>query len=89
MINYFKAMRIPKDKLLTKDECMIVLRARGYRKTGDYSFGSYSGEASYNIDILDEYISVKMCNGEFSDKEYMRMPVNKKTLVQFVRKSMW
>lgn len=89
LINYIRAKRIPEDKELTREECVVVLRAAGFRKDREYSFKYSSFDAYYDIDVYDDRVKVRMCNGGLSDSESIMFPVTKEKLKKFVNKSIY
>jgi hypothetical protein len=56
IIYRIKSRLIPNDKILTKQDCVIIIRGKGYREERDFSFSKGSLSYRTQIDVYDEKV---------------------------------
>jgi len=85
IIHRIKSHFIPNNKILTKQDCVTIIRGKGYREEREFSFSKGSLSYRTQIDVYDEKVWIKAYSGGYGESDTIRFPINKKQLHSFIR----
>jgi hypothetical protein len=85
IIYRLKSRLIPNDKILTKQDCVTIIRGKGYREEREFSFSKGSLSYRTQIDVYDEKVWIKAYSGGYGESDTIRFPITKKELLSFIR----
>jgi hypothetical protein len=85
IIYRIKSRLIPYDKILTKQDCVTIIRGKGYREEREFSFSKGSLSYRTQIEIYDEKVWIKAYSGVYGESDTIRFPITKKELLSFIR----
>jgi hypothetical protein len=85
IIYRIKSRLIPNDKILTKEDCVTIIRGNGYREEREFSFSKGSLSYRTQIDVYDEKVWIKAYSGGYGESDTIRFPITKKELLSFIR----
>ena len=85
LIHRIKSRFIPDDKILTKQDCVTIIRGRGYYQDRDFSFSKGSLMYRTQIEVYDEKVWIKAYSGGYGESDTIRFPITKKQLHSFIR----
>ena len=80
-----KSKFISKDKILTKQDCVTIIRGRGFNEDREFSFSKGSLSYRTQIDVYDDKVWIKAyCDG-YGESDIIRFPITKNDLLNFIR----
>ena len=85
IIYRIKSHFIPDNKILTKQDCVTIIRGRGYYQDRDFSFSKGSLMYRTQIEVYDEKIWIKAYSGGYGESDTIRFPITKSQLHSFIR----
>ena len=85
LIQRIKSKFIGKDKILTKQDCVTIIRGRGFNEDREFSFSKGSFSYRTQIDVYDDKVWIKAyCDG-YGESDPIRFPITKNDLLYFIR----
>jgi len=85
IIYRLKSRFIPNDRILTKQDCVTIIRGKGYREDREFSFSKGSLSYRTQIDVYDEKVWIKAYSGGYGESYTLHFPITKKQLLSFIR----
>lgn len=80
-----RASFIPDDTILTREDCVIIIRARGYYLDSPYNFSRGWGGDMTQISVYEDKVYIKAYSGGYGESDTIRFPITKKQLIRFIR----
>lgn len=85
LIHRIKSKFINEDQILTKQDCVTIIRGRGFNQDREFSFSKGSLSYRTQIDVYDTKVWIKAyCDG-YGESETIHFPITKKQLLAFIR----
>jgi hypothetical protein len=72
-------------KILTKQDCVTIIRGKGYRVEREFSFSKGSLSYRTQIQVYDEKVWIKAYSGGYGESDTIHFPITKKQLLSFIR----
>ena len=85
IIHRIKSQFIPNNKILTKQDCVTIIRGKGYREDREFSFSKGSLSYRTQIEVYDENVWIKAYSGGYGESDTIHFPITKKELLSFIR----
>ena len=85
LIHRIKSKLIKDDQLLTQQDCVTIIRGKGFNDDREFSFSKGSLSYSTQIDVYDNKVWIKAyCDG-YGESDTIHFPITKKQLLTFIR----
>ena len=85
LIYRLKNLFLSDEKILTKEDCETIIRAKGYSECIGFSFVKQSYSTRTQIQVYDDKVWIKAyCDG-YGESETIHFPIIKKQLLAFIR----
>ena len=85
IIYRIKSRLIPNDRILTKQDCVTIIRGKGSREEREFSFSKGSLSYRTHLEVYDEKVWIKAYSGGYGESDTIRFPITKKQLLSFIR----
>jgi hypothetical protein len=85
LIQRIKSKFIKEEQMLTKQDCVTIIRGRGFNQDSEFSFSKGSFSYRTQIDVFDTKVWIKAyCDG-YGESETIHFPITKKQFLAFIR----
>jgi hypothetical protein len=85
LIHRIKSKFIKEDNILTKQDCLTIIRGIGYYQDFQCSFSRGSFSHGTQIDVYDDKVWIKVHCGGYRESETINFPITKKQLLFFIK----
>ena len=85
LFHRIKSKFIKEDQILTKQDCVTIIKGRGFHQYSELSFSRGSLTYQTQISLYDDKVRIKAyCDG-YGESETIHFPITKKQLLAFIR----